>query len=88
MSDPLFIETVVLDGMWRVPDHARARDGRRYRIAWFDPPFHPPLEETSQALGICFTEDARIVLVTWNGGEETAGLILDRGLAVEESMRK
>jgi hypothetical protein len=27
----------------------------------------PPLDETTQALGICFTGDRRIVLVTWNG---------------------
>jgi hypothetical protein len=66
MSDPLFIETFVLDGARRVPDHASAEDVR-YRIARFDPPFWPPLEETSQALGICFTGDARIVLVTWSG---------------------
>jgi ADP-ribose pyrophosphatase YjhB (NUDIX family) len=90
MSDPLFIETVVLDGLWRVPDHANSKNGRRYRIAWFDPPFHPPLEETSQALGICFTRDARIVLVTWNdrdwslpGGTLEFGETPERALARE-----
>lgn len=90
MSDPLFIETVVLDGMWRVQDHAPAQHGRRYLIAWFDPPFRPPLEETRQALGICFTEDARIVLVTWNGrdwslpgGTPELGETLDQTLTRE-----
>ena len=67
MSDPLLVETVVLDGMWRVADDAE--HGRRYRIAWFDPPFRPPLDETTQALSICFTGDHRIVLVTWNGAD-------------------
>jgi 8-oxo-dGTP diphosphatase len=67
MCDPLLVETVVLDGMWRVADDAE--HGRRYRIAWFDPPFRPPLDEISQALGICFTGDHRIVLVTWNGAD-------------------
>jgi hypothetical protein len=32
VTDPLLVETVVLDGMWRVPDE-RAERGRRYRIA-------------------------------------------------------
>jgi hypothetical protein len=44
-------------------------DGRRYRIAWFDPPFRPPLAETTQALGICFTPEQQIVLVTWNNSQ-------------------
>jgi 8-oxo-dGTP pyrophosphatase MutT (NUDIX family) len=89
MSDPLFVETVVLDGMWRVPDD-RAGDDRRYRIAWFDPPFRPPLDETTQALGICFTGDHRIVLVTWNGehwslpgGSPEPGETLEQALARE-----
>jgi hypothetical protein len=38
VTDPLLVETVVLDGMWRVPDE-RADRGRRYPIAWFDPSF-------------------------------------------------
>jgi hypothetical protein len=50
---PLLAETVVTDGA-------------RYRVSWFDPPFRPPLANTTQALGICFTHDAQIVLVTWN----------------------
>jgi hypothetical protein len=58
VSDPRFEETVVLDGMWRVPDEHSER-GRRYRIAWFDPPFRPPLARTTQALGICFTGEGR-----------------------------
>jgi ADP-ribose pyrophosphatase YjhB (NUDIX family) len=86
---PLLVETVVLDGMWRVADD-RAEDGRRYRIAWFDPPFRPPLHETTQALGVCFTGDHRIVLVTWNGaewslpgGRPEAGETLEQALARE-----
>jgi 8-oxo-dGTP pyrophosphatase MutT (NUDIX family) len=52
--EPLIDETIVADG-------------RRYRVSWFDPPFRPPLGETRQALGLCFTADWEIVLVTWNG---------------------
>jgi ADP-ribose pyrophosphatase YjhB (NUDIX family) len=65
---PLFVETVVLDDMWRAADE-RAEHARRYRIAWFDPPFRPPLDETTQASGICFSCDHRIVLVTPNGAD-------------------
>jgi ADP-ribose pyrophosphatase YjhB (NUDIX family) len=90
MSDPLFVETVVLDGMWRVPDDTGAGIGRRYRIAWFDPPFRPPLADTTQALGICFTGDRRIVLVTWDdrhwslpGGSLEPGETLEQALARE-----
>jgi 8-oxo-dGTP diphosphatase len=89
MSDPLLIETVVLDGIWRVAAGG-AQHGRRYRIAWFDPPFRPPLDETSQALGICFSSDHRIVLVTWNGtewslpgGKPEPGETLEQALARE-----
>jgi hypothetical protein len=53
VADPLFVETVALVGMWRVAD-GRAGEARRYRIAWFDPPFRPPLEEATQALGTDF----------------------------------
>jgi 8-oxo-dGTP pyrophosphatase MutT (NUDIX family) len=55
---PLVMETVVANGA-------------RYRVSWFDPPFRPPLAETTQALGICFTAEGQIVLVTWNGADWT-----------------
>ena len=87
--DPLFVETVVLDGMWRVPDGGADR-GRRYRIGWFDPPFRPVLAETTQAVGICFIGDRRIVLVTWHGehwslpgGGPEPGETLEQALARE-----
>ncbi|MGH2946252.1 MAG: NUDIX hydrolase [Solirubrobacteraceae bacterium] len=87
-ADPLFVETVVLDGMWRVPDD-RVEDGRRYRIAWFDPPFRPPLDETTQALGICFTADRRIVLVTWNGEHwSLPGGSLEPGETLEQALAR
>jgi ADP-ribose pyrophosphatase YjhB (NUDIX family) len=55
---PLVVETVVADGA-------------RYRVSWFDPPFLPPPAETTQALGICFTPESQIVLVTWNDTDWT-----------------
>jgi ADP-ribose pyrophosphatase YjhB (NUDIX family) len=54
-------------------------DGERYRV-----------EETTQALGICFTKERRIVLVTWNdeqwslpGGTVERGETLARTLGRE-----
>jgi 8-oxo-dGTP pyrophosphatase MutT (NUDIX family) len=49
--EPLIEETMVIDE-------------RRYKISWFDPPSRPPLELTTQALGICFTAGGEIILVT------------------------
>ena len=85
---PLFVETVVLDDMWRVLDD-RAEHARRYRIAWFDPPFRPPLDETTQALGICFTGDNRIVLVTLNGTDwSLPGGSLEPGETLEQTLAR
>lgn len=87
MSDPLYVDTIVLDGMWRVPDDAKR--GRRYRIAWFDPPFRPALDETTQALGVCFTEDRRIVLVTWDGDHwSLPGGSLERAETLEQALAR
>jgi ADP-ribose pyrophosphatase YjhB (NUDIX family) len=77
MAEPLLDEVIVADG-------------GRYRVAWFDPPFLPPLEETTQALGICFTPEREIVLVTWNerdwslpGGTIEPAETLEQALARE-----
>jgi ADP-ribose pyrophosphatase YjhB (NUDIX family) len=87
VPDPLLVETVVLDGMWRVPDDAERGD--RYRISWFDPPFRPPPAETTQALGICFTADFRIVLVTWNGTDwSLPGGSLEPGETLERTLTR
>jgi ADP-ribose pyrophosphatase YjhB (NUDIX family) len=71
-------------------DEVIVADGNRYRVAWFDPPFLPPLEDTTQALGICFTAERQIVLVTWNdkdwslpGGTLGPGETLEQALARE-----
>lgn len=71
-------------------DEVIEADGARYRVAWFDPPFRPPLAETTQALGICFTAERQIVLVTWNdeqwslpGGTVEPGETLERTLVRE-----
>ena len=89
MTDPLLVETVVLDGMWRVADDDPSR-GRRYRISWFDPPFRPPHDETTQALAIGFTSEQQIVLVSWDGehwtlpgGSREPGETLEQTLARE-----
>jgi 8-oxo-dGTP pyrophosphatase MutT (NUDIX family) len=56
VAEALVVETVVIDG-------------RGYRVSWFDPPFVPQPEDTTQALGICFTAGGEIVLVTLDGDE-------------------
>jgi NADH pyrophosphatase NudC (nudix superfamily) len=62
-------------------------DGERYRVAWFDPPFLPPLDDTTQALGICFTAERRIVLVTWNDEQwSLPGGTVERGETLERTL--
>jgi ADP-ribose pyrophosphatase YjhB (NUDIX family) len=71
---PLVVETVVADGA-------------HYRVSWFDPPFRPPLVETTQALGICFTPESQIVLVTWNDTDWTLpGGTVEPGETLEQTL--
>jgi hypothetical protein len=73
---PLVVETVVADGA-------------RYRVWWFDPPFLPPAVETTQALGICFTDGSRIVLVTWNDIDWTLpGGTIEPGESLEQTLTR
>jgi ADP-ribose pyrophosphatase YjhB (NUDIX family) len=73
-AQPLVQETVVVDGA-------------RYRVSWFDPPFVPPLAETTQALGICFTHDSQIVLVTWYDTDWTLpGGTIEPGETLEQTL--
>ena len=73
-AQPLVQETVVVDGA-------------RYRVCWFDPPFLPPPAETTQALGICFTHDGQIVLVTWNDTDWTLpGGTIESGETLEQTL--
>src|SRR6266542_5529635 len=73
---PLVQETVVADGA-------------RYRVGWFDPPFLPPPAETTQALGICFTPESQIVLVTWNATDWTLpGGTTESGETLEQTLTR
>jgi ADP-ribose pyrophosphatase YjhB (NUDIX family) len=73
---PLVVETVVADGA-------------RYRVSWFDPPFRPPLANTTQALGICFTHDSQIVLVTWNDSDWTLpGGTIEPGETLQQALAR
>jgi 8-oxo-dGTP pyrophosphatase MutT (NUDIX family) len=74
--EPLIDETMVIDG-------------RSYRISWFDPPFRPPLERTTQALGVCFTAAGEIVLVTLNGEDWTLpGGTVEQGETLEQTLAR
>lgn len=75
-ADPLVVETVVADGA-------------RYRVSWFDPPFLPPSAETTQVLGLCFTPDSQIVLVTWNDADWTLpGGTIEPGETLEQTLAR
>jgi ADP-ribose pyrophosphatase YjhB (NUDIX family) len=66
-----------------------AIEGARFRVSWFDPPSRPPLAETTQALGICFTAGYRIVLVTWNGIDWTLpGGTVEPGETLEQTLAR
>ena len=64
-------------------------DGLRYRVAWFDPPWSPPREQTTQALGICFTRDRRIVLITLDGEQwSLPGGTVEPGETLEQTLER
>jgi ADP-ribose pyrophosphatase YjhB (NUDIX family) len=72
-----------------VIDETIVVEGARFRVSWFDPPFHPPLAETTQALGICFTARSQIVLVTWNGTDWTLpGGTVEPGETLEQTLAR
>ena len=76
MPEPLLTETFV-------------EDGRRNRVLWFDPPFMPPQEETTQALGICFTADRDIVLITLTGEDwSLPGGTVEPGETLEDTLAR
>jgi ADP-ribose pyrophosphatase YjhB (NUDIX family) len=74
VCDPVVVETVVIDG-------------RCYRVSWLDPPFVPPPRETTQALGICFTGEGEIVLVTLDGNAwSLPGGTIEPGETLEQAL--
>lgn len=63
---------------------------RPLTVTWEPPPFIPPRELTTQAYGLCFTKDSRIVLVStdglyWNlpGGHPEGAETLEEALTRE-----
>jgi 8-oxo-dGTP diphosphatase len=46
-------------------------DGRVTTVTWLAPPFRPTRRLTTQALGLCFTPEGQIVLVTADGDNWT-----------------
>ncbi|CAA9590731.1 MAG: hypothetical protein AVDCRST_MAG18-5150 [uncultured Thermomicrobiales bacterium] len=56
------------------PESASERvewDGRVATVTWLAPPYRPSRRLTTQALGLCFTIDGRIVLVSGDGEQWT-----------------
>lgn len=73
-----------------LPDQHVHSMGRDFHVVWKPLPFKPALEECTQAYGICFTEEGKIVLATgepeyWNllGGTTESGETLEQTLARE-----
>jgi len=67
-------------------------EGRPLTVTWRDKSFVPPRELTSQASGLCFTNDGKIVLVTtdkkrWQliGGHPQTGETVEHALIREVS---
>jgi ADP-ribose pyrophosphatase YjhB (NUDIX family) len=82
-------EPTSVRSMEAVIDETMVLDGRRYHISWFDPPFRPPLERTTQALGVCFTADRQIVLVTLNDKDWTLpGGTVEQGETLEQTLAR
>jgi len=46
-------------------------EGRVTTVSWLAPPFRPERRLTTQALGICFTDDGQIVLISSDGENST-----------------
>lgn len=68
-------------------------EGRVTTVSWLAPPFRPERRLTTQALGICFTADGRLVLVSsdgenWTlpGGHPEPGETLE--IALERELRE
>jgi 8-oxo-dGTP pyrophosphatase MutT (NUDIX family) len=65
-------------------------DGRTATVTWMPAPFEPPRDLTTQAYGLCFTAESRLVLVShdgaeWNlpGGHPEPGETLEQALVRE-----
>jgi ADP-ribose pyrophosphatase YjhB (NUDIX family) len=73
-----------------VPDQRIRWDGKDVTVRWRPPPFDPPAEAVSQAYGVCFTGDRRIVLVSWGPADDPywtlPGGTVERGETVEEAL--
>jgi len=69
--------------------HHSEWEGRRLTVTWMPPPFRPPRDATTQAMGLCFTADHRVVLVTSDGASWTLpGGSLEQGETPVQALKR
>ena len=69
--------------------HHSEWEGRRLTVTWLSPPFLPPRDATTQAMGLCFTADHRVVLVTSDGASWTLpGGSLEQGETPVQALKR
>jgi len=73
-----------------VPDQRVHWDGKDLTVRWRPPPFDPPANDVTQAYGMCFTGDRRIVLVSWGPSHDPfwtlPGGTVEPGESVHETL--
>jgi 8-oxo-dGTP pyrophosphatase MutT (NUDIX family) len=78
-----------VSGVEALVDQTVVLDGQRYRVRWFDPPFRPPLAQTTQALGACVIAEGAIMLVTADGrGWTLPGGTVEPGETLEQTLTR
>jgi ADP-ribose pyrophosphatase YjhB (NUDIX family) len=69
--------------------HRAEWEGRQLIATWMPPPFRPPRRSTTQALGLCFTADRLIVLVSADGRSWTLpGGTIEPGETAAQTLRR
>ena len=64
-------------------------EGRTLIVEWLAAPFTPPIEQVTQASGVCFTRTGKIVVVAGHLGEwALPGGHVEPGETLEQALRR